>query len=260
MMDYNNYDDMDTDTESIEEDMKPQPMAGFRVGVLSSPNKKSQDYEEYPDVRRSVSAPSALAPMSSHGSYHHHPHLQSQGGRCVYFPADVDIESLMDWKQWNEEGKWEQNNNQRMEQERAALININSQEIAVFKYGEKLIGETIEVDSFKCSYFDFSATSSRCPHAGGPLHQGNIEVLPDKSLCVRCPWHKWAFKVGSGHDSWSNYGGDDNSEACFGECVFPHGRDDKTLKVYPTVLDKARKQIKIGFDSIDTSTLMHETF
>ena len=60
MMDYNNYDDMDTDTESIEEDMKPQPMAGFRVGVLSSPNKKSQDYEDYPDVRRSVSAPSAL--------------------------------------------------------------------------------------------------------------------------------------------------------------------------------------------------------
>ena len=142
MMSYNNYDDMDTDTESIEEDMKPQPMAGFRVGVLSSPNKRSQDYEDYPDVRRSVSAPSALAPMASHGSYHQ-PHLQPPGGRCVYFQADVDIESLMDWKHWNEEGKWEQNNNQRMNQvqDRAALINVNSQEIAVFKYGEKMIGE-----------------------------------------------------------------------------------------------------------------------
>ena len=108
-------------------------------------------------------------------------------------------------------------------------------------------------------HFVISATSSRCPHAGGPLHQGNIEVLPDRSLCVRCPWHKWAFKVGSGDERFKNYG-EENSEDCSGECVFPQGRDDKVLKVYPTLMDKARKQIKIGFDSIDTSTLMHETF
>ena len=38
--------------------------------------------------------------------------------------------------------------------------------------------------------FMCAATSEKCPHAGGPLHLGDIEVLPDKSLCVRCPWHK----------------------------------------------------------------------
>ena len=77
---------------------------------------------------------------------------------------------------------------------------------------------------------------------------GDIEVLPDRSLCVRCPWHKWAFCVATGRA---------NHE---GQCVFPPGRDDKKLKVFPALLDKRRKQIKIGFDSFDNSTLINETF
>ena len=96
------------------------------------------------------------------------------------------------------------------------------------------------------------ATASRCPHAGGPLHLGDIEVLPDRSLCVRCPWHRWAFKLrGAGGQ---------------GDCVFPPGRDEKKLQLYPTARaadqpsQGKRKQIKIGFDSFDTFNLINETF
>ena len=92
-------------------------------------------------------------------------------------------------------------------------------------------------------------------------------MLPDRSLCVRCPWsvclslkeiksgqfflfrHKWAFKL-SGRQS-------------HGDCVFPPGRDDKKLQLYPTSVtsrDYKRNQIKIGFDSFDTFNLMNETF
>ena len=35
-------------------------------------------------------------------------------------------------------------------------------------------------------------------HPGGPLHVGDIEMLPDRSLCVRCPWHSWRFDLKSG--------------------------------------------------------------
>ena len=27
---------------------------------------------------------------------------------------------------------------------------------------------------------------------------GDIEVLPDLSLCVRCPWHSWCIELTSG--------------------------------------------------------------
>ena len=72
-------------------------------------------------------------------------------------------------------------------------------------------------------------------------------MLPDRSLCVRCPWHKWAFRVrGAGGQ---------------GHCVHPPGRDDKKLELYPTVtVREKRKQIKIGFDSFDTFNLINETF
>ena len=45
-----------------------------------------------------------------------------------------------------------------------------------------------------------------------------------------------------------------------GDCVFPAGRTDKKVKVFPALLDKEKKQVKIGFDSFDHSTLMNETF
>ena len=42
--------------------------------------------------------------------------------------------------------------------------------------------------------------------------------------------------------------------------MFPPGRDDKSLAVFPTMVDTRRKQIKIGFDSFDAGTLVNETF
>jgi len=242
-----NYDEMDTDTESdhLEEDGKPQPMAGFRTGFVSPGKKDRAGFleEDVPvGLRKSVSAPPILAPMSmcygagASGSYNTFPEKTN----CVYFQAEIDIESLVDWQQVNESGMWEQNNNYG-DMDQAALVNVNNKEVAVFKYGENVI-----------------ATSSRCPHAGGPLHKGSIEVLPDQSLAVRCPWHKWAFKVGHGHRQYSGF--DDDKSVGSGEVVFPPGRDDKKLQVFPTIIDRKRKHIKIGFESVDESMLMNETF
>ena len=27
---------------------------------------------------------------------------------------------------------------------------------------------------------------------------GDIEVLPDRSICVRCPWHSWCIELSTG--------------------------------------------------------------
>lgn len=37
------------------------------------------------------------------------------------------------------------------------------------------------------------ATAARCPHAQGPLHQG--EICGSQLIC---PWHGWAFNLPSG--------------------------------------------------------------
>ena len=42
--------------------------------------------------------------------------------------------------------------------------------------------------------------------------------------------------------------------------MFPPGRDDKSLAVFPTLVTPSRKQVKIGFDSFDAGTLVNETF
>ena len=147
----------------------------------------------------------------------------------VFLPVEVDTDKLLDWKEKlglkpSESLNIgdEQSNN---ELKSGTLVNVNDTEIALFKYGETII-----------------ATESKCPHAGGPLHLGDIEVFPDKSLCVRCPWHMWAFCVSenSGHSK-------------VGSCVFPEGRR-KSLQVFPTeVSESSNRHIKIGFDSIKKS-------
>ena len=40
---------------------------------------------------------------------------------------------------------------------------------------------------------DFFATSSQCPHQGGPLGDGLVD-----GKTVTCPWHGWEFDVTSG--------------------------------------------------------------
>ena len=241
----NNFEEFDTDTDTdTEEDGKPQPYAGFKRKFQSTPQKRKGDWDQtetFPGIRKSVSAPPLLVPMAeaggSSGDQEYEDGSPDTFRPWVYFPAEVDIESLVDWKERTEE-----NNNHMMDiddmttsRDKAALVNINNKEVAVFRYGQEVI-----------------ATSSRCPHAGGPLHLGDIEVLPDRSLCVRCPWHKWAFRV--------NQAGGCQQRGDEGECVFPPGRDDKRLQVFPTKVDRKRSQIKIGFQSFDERILINETF
>ena len=38
------------------------------------------------------------------------------------------------------------------------------------------------------------ALADRCTHAGGPLHEGEV----DEDLCVTCPWHQSRFRLADG--------------------------------------------------------------
>ena len=55
----------------------------------------------------------------------------------------------------------------------------------------------VEVDGRAIALFNldgaFHAMEDTCLHAGGPLHEGEIE-----GPIVTCPWHYWKFDVTSG--------------------------------------------------------------
>lgn len=72
-----------------------------------------------------------------------------------------------------------------------------------------------------------------CLPPGGPLHLADMEELVPGQVCVKCPWHKWAFDI-------------DN-----GQCVTPRDRD-VVAKIYPVRVEPGG-QILIGFDSFGPS-------
>ncbi len=39
----------------------------------------------------------------------------------------------------------------------------------------------------------YAAMDNRCPHQGGPLGEGSIEIGTDGQCWLRCPWHGWDF-------------------------------------------------------------------
>jgi thiamine pyrophosphate-dependent acetolactate synthase large subunit-like protein/nitrite reductase/ring-hydroxylating ferredoxin subunit len=45
---------------------------------------------------------------------------------------------------------------------------------------------------------EFTAMDNRCPHQGGPLGEGSIEVGADGQCWLRCPWHGWDFDPKTG--------------------------------------------------------------
>ncbi len=45
---------------------------------------------------------------------------------------------------------------------------------------------------------EFTAMDNRCPHQGGPLGEGSIEVGVDDQCWLRCPWHGWDFDPQTG--------------------------------------------------------------
>eukprot|EP00092_Neocalanus_flemingeri_P021762 GFUD01023608.1.p1 GENE.GFUD01023608.1~~GFUD01023608.1.p1 ORF type:complete len:238 (+),score=87.57 GFUD01023608.1:65-778(+) len=170
--------------------------------------------------------------------------LAVEDKELVYFPVDVELDKLKDWEAAIVNG-----DNEVKSETKGALVTVNNTQVAIFRYGDSVL-----------------ATSARCPHAGGPLHLGDIEVLPDRSLCVRCPWHRWAFCVGREGALSGQIGrtrrtlfGRRKGE---GECVFPPGRGEEGegVKVFPALVDTRRRKVKIGFESFDTKTLVEEQF
>jgi len=57
---------------------------------------------------------------------------------------------------------------------------LNTNEIAIYKIKE-----------------EYHAIDNICPHAGGQLHRGTIEVI-DGICAAICPWHGWAFDIKTG--------------------------------------------------------------
>ena len=61
---------------------------------------------------------------------------------------------------------------------------------------------------------EYTAMDNRCPHQGGPLGEGSIEIGNDGQCWLRCPWHGWDFDPRTG--------------------VSPGGHEDSGQKLYPT--------------------------
>ena len=59
--------------------------------------------------------------------------------------------------------------------------------------------------SFAITHFEgtYAALDNRCPHQGGPLGEGSIEIGNDGQCWLRCPWHGWHFDVRTGQ-SWGD--------------------------------------------------------
>ncbi len=65
----------------------------------------------------------------------------------------------------------------------------------------------------------FTAMDNRCPHQGGPLGEGSIEIGKDGQCMLRCPWHGWDFDPKTGRPP----GGHEDS----GQALYPvEVRDD----------------------------------
>ncbi len=65
----------------------------------------------------------------------------------------------------------------------------------------------------------YTAMDNRCPHQGGPLGEGSIEVGVDGECWLRCPWHGWDFHPQTGRPP----GGHEDS----GQTLYPlEVRDD----------------------------------
>lgn len=54
---------------------------------------------------------------------------------------------------------------------------------------------TVGTVSLALTHFQgsYAAMDNRCPHQGGPLGEGSIEIGPVGDCWLRCPWHGWDF-------------------------------------------------------------------
>jgi thiamine pyrophosphate-dependent acetolactate synthase large subunit-like protein/nitrite reductase/ring-hydroxylating ferredoxin subunit len=66
---------------------------------------------------------------------------------------------------------------------------------------------------------EYTAMDNRCPHQGGPLGEGSIEIGKDGQCFLRCPWHGWDFDPKTGRPP----GGHEDS----GQTLYPvEARED----------------------------------
>lgn len=80
---------------------------------------------------------------------------------------------------------------------------------------------TADIHSMALTNIDgeYTAMENHCPHQGGPLGEGSIEVGNDGQCWLRCPWHGWDFDPKTGRPP----GGHEDS----GQKLFPlEVRDD----------------------------------
>ncbi len=53
---------------------------------------------------------------------------------------------------------------------------VSGRRVAIFSVGDAIV-----------------ATAGKCPHAGGPLHEGEID-----GTTLSCPWHGWSYDLQTG--------------------------------------------------------------
>ncbi|XP_067655491.1 Rieske domain-containing protein-like [Haliotis asinina] len=134
----------------------------------------------------------------------------------IYIPVTgVQVSDLFDWSDPVQKCKQKtvvmQRGLARQTSQTGSVVECNEEKIALFRYHRQVY-----------------AIRERCPHAGGPLHLGDIEDLPGGGLCVRCPWHSWRFDLDTG------------------QVKMPKGRK-VTAKVFPVKV-KPDGSLLIGFD------------
>ncbi|KAK6972740.1 Rieske domain-containing protein [Biomphalaria glabrata] len=150
----------------------------------------------------------------------------------LFFPVpDVHIKDLLDWQ-----NELERNQRQRILKLLKKQGDIH-QEAALKLLHEKCFGKSLLLNDEKIALFRIGnsvyAIQSVCPHAGGPLHLADIEDIGSTQVCVKCPWHKWKFRL-------------DN-----GETVFPP-KSSTVAKTYPVKVENDGR-IFVGFDAFGPS-------
>ncbi|XP_013382072.1 Rieske domain-containing protein [Lingula anatina] len=151
----------------------------------------------------------------------------SSNGDKIFFPVKgVNFYELFDWSNAEERCKLTATDARKLRRQSSqsgVRVEVNETKIALFRYGDQL-----------------HAVNEKCPHAGGPLHIGDIEELPDFSVCVRCPWHGWKFDLKTGR------------------CKHPSGEQRCTI-VYAVRVD-TQGNIEIGFESFSGKYFNSEDF
>ncbi len=80
---------------------------------------------------------------------------------------------------------------------------------------------------------ELTAMDNRCPHQGGPLGEGSIEIGSDGHCWLRCPWHGWDFDPKTGRS--------------------PGAHEDSGQRIYP--IDVREDGVYVGLEA----EVPHET-